>query len=239
VALAYALSPGLEFLKSAGIVRKESVRLDPSELSGGIAFATLWVKSQLKAWQINEKIEPGQWSLLQQGENFFLPQGEITLGRTIEVTLSKALPCPGPLVSFDDILKFKEQRKDELQEFRFMMDDLYTSISSSPDIPHSMNSAKERIESALLNLNKVADESWNDKFSSTLKVNLSLKDIADGAIRGATLAPFLSLPVLPLALIGAAHASIKFEVKDKGKIAKITRGLSGLVYAHKVERGLK
>ena len=227
------LPEDLEHLRLQGIVHKSNIRI-PYQ---GPA-AELWVLSQYEAWRLNEEKEPGTWSLGQFGTDFWLPESARIQTRTIEVELYSVLPVPGPNTSFDDILKFKDRRSAELQAFRVAMDDLYGSITSNCDIPRSKVVAITKLEHALKNLHKVAAESWSQRLLSSLKVEVSLPRLASGAALGATIASSVSLPVNWGAAIGAAAASLKFDIKQNGISVGAPVGRGDYAYVYRVEQEL-
>lgn len=231
--IAIGLPDDLEHLRSQGILHKSDIRF-PYHGTG----AEFWVLSQYEAWRQNEEREPGTWSLGQSGTDFWLPESTRIETRTIEVELYSILPVPGPNTSFNDILEFKSRRFAELQAFRVAMDDLYSSITSNSDIPRSKVVAITKLENALENLHKVAAESWSQRLLSSLKVEVSLPRLASGAAIGVTLASSVSLPVNWGASIGAAAASLKFDIKQNGISVGAPVGRSDYAYIYRVEREL-
>jgi hypothetical protein len=227
------LTPSLEFLKSEGIVRKTNAR---PNFSGGMA--EIWVRAQLEAFRLNEKQEPGAWTLAQQGESFWLPDDERIRTRVIEATLYKALPVPGADVAIQDILEFKIRRADELLALRTELDSLYLSLVSEADIPRATSAALARLTKALLDVDKISTETWATKLRSTLKVDISLTNVTSGAMLGATAAATFAFPVAIGAGLGAAGAVVKFELKPEAAGAKASAGSPSITYARKVESEL-
>lgn len=227
------LTPDLEFLKGEGIVRKTNAR---PNFSGDMA--EMWVRAQLEAFRLNEELEPGAWTLAQQGDHFWLPEDERVRTRVIEATLYKALPVPGDDVAIQDILEFKARRADELLTLRNELDSVYFSLISEADIPRAMSIALTRLEAALLAVETVSGEAWTTKLRSTLKVDISLTNVTTGAMAGATAAATFAFPVSIGAGLGAAGAIVKFELKPEAPGAKVSAGSSRLTYARKVEREL-
>lgn len=232
--IAFCLSPDLEFLRSEGIVRKTNAR---PNFSGGAA--ELWVRCQLEAWRLNESTEPGQWSLAQQGDIFWLPEDEQIRTRIIEATWYASLPGPGADVPFQEILEFKRRRASELQALRSEMDELFLSVIKSGDIPRASTAALERVQAALANINAAARESWSSRIMSTMKVEIAIPNVVVGAVVGAGTASQLSLPIALGAGLGAVASAVKFELKQSGARVKGASGLSGLAYAYKVACELK
>ena len=231
--LKMGLTPSLEFLQTEGIVCKTNAR---PNFSG--PMAEIWVRAHFDAWRQHEEREPGTWSLAQQGDFFWLPADERIRTRVIEATLYKALPVPGDDVSFEDILEFKARRSSELHACRAELDALYLSLIASADIPRAMSAALVRLDESLLSLETVSSEAWLTRFRSTLKVDISLANVAAGAMAGATAAATFAFPVAIGAGLGAAAAVVKFELKPEGTGIRVPTGASRLTYAQKVEREL-
>lgn len=227
------LTPGLEFLQGEGIVRKSNAR---PQFSGGMA--ELWVRSQLEAFRLNEEKEPGAWTLAQHGDFFWLPESEQIKTRVIEATLYRALPVPSDDVPFEEILEFKRRRHAELIALRSELDALYLSLITEQDIPRAASSSLTRLTDALNSMDNIASEAWANKLRSTLKIDLSLTNVATGALMGASVASSFTLPVALGAGIGAVGAVVKFELKPEALGAKTTNGSARLTYARKVEREL-
>ena len=227
------LTPSLEFLRSEGIVRKSNAR---PQFSGGMA--EMWVRAQLEAFRLNEEKEPGAWTLAQHGDYFWLPESERVKTRVIEATLYQALPVPSEEVSFEDILLFKQLRHAELAALRSELDGLYLSLIAERDIPRATNVALSRLIDTLSSLEKVTSESWATKLRSTLKIDISLTNVAAGALAGATAATSFALPMALGAGIGAAGAVLKFELKPESAGAKPINRKPRLTYARKVESDL-
>jgi len=228
--IATRLTPSLEFLQAQGIVQKTNAR----PAFGG-AIAEMWVRAQLEAFRINEEKEPGVWTLAQHGDKFWLPQTERIQTRAVEAILYRALPVPNEEISFEDILYFKQRRTDELQALRAELDDLHLHIVSQSDIPRATSTALNRLEKALIDIDKATTEAWPRKLRSSLKLDISLSNIAAGAMGGASVAASFALPIAAGAGLGAAGAILKFELKPTTTAAK---PLYGLTYARKVETEL-
>lgn len=101
--------------------------------------------------------EPGCWSKGQMSSSpiTFDEKNE----RGVEINLYNLLPVPSADTSLLDIIKFKDSRHDELVAFRVYLDDLYQSIRNSQDPARAFNTEMNRLNLALIDLNKVMKES--------------------------------------------------------------------------------
>jgi hypothetical protein len=92
-------------------------------------------------------------------EQIIFAKGELKNGPVMELELYQAIPVPLKDVPIEDILKFKDNRRDELLRFRHAMDTFYQKVIDSKDIPRAKTSAIEEIELSLLDITKVMIES--------------------------------------------------------------------------------
>lgn len=226
------LSPSLEVLKDEGILRKSDAR--PANFSG--SAAELWIRAQFEALRLNELREPGAWSLAQDTESFWSPPEFSVRSRAIEATLYQVLPVPGPDVTFQDILEFKHRRAAELAELRAEMDQLYLSLAQSVDLPRAKTAALDRLERALVAIERVTSESWARRLRSSVKVDISLPQIMVYATAASCLATSFAIPLAVGAAAGAMLGAIKLELKQETSLAKLPPGTSSLAYAIQVKR---
>lgn len=72
----------------------------------------------MNAFRQLEVAQPGCWSIATGPRSITLDQEHLDAGRGVLVELHRALPVPGGDTPLDDLLKFKERRRDELLEVR-------------------------------------------------------------------------------------------------------------------------
>lgn len=224
-----------QFLIETGVLSRTEFRF--SGFSGNIGFAYLYM--QAAALEVKNQEKPGQWALAQPSAKVYIPQDLAVEGRTIEVELYKALPTPAENVCLDDILDFKEKRRSELQAFRTIMDELYLEIANSSDIPRAKSATLLRLEKAIQDLHRVADESWVNKLISSMKVELNLPSMVTQALAGTALATAFGVSPALGAAIGAVGAALKFEFSPALKSKKLPEELRDYAYLHHIERELK
>lgn len=228
-------TPEVLFLKEIGIV--ERTRVQFSYFSGNFGHSLLLM--QEAALTLRNKKEPGCWSLAQSRSDLILPAEVSEPTRTIEVELYQSIPVPLDSVPLEDILNFKEKRKDELLQFRGVMDDLYQEVISARDIPRAKITAIQKIERNLADLNRVFNDSWKEKLLSTIRVELNLPNLATHAVVGVGLGAVFGFSPEVGAAIGAATAALKmdFRVSPRGK--NIPSELKDYAYLHSFESELK
>jgi len=101
--------------------------------------------------------EPGQWSKAQISTTIMAPS--FVEKEAIEMELYNLLPVPDASNSLDDIIKFKEAHHAELIAFRIYLDELYQSILTAGDIPRAKNTAMNKLEQSLIDINRTMKES--------------------------------------------------------------------------------
>jgi hypothetical protein len=156
------------------------------------------------------------WVIHQIGDSLTLPPNFVTQRDTIRVTLVNVLPVPNAEIPIQEILKFKQNRKDELTELHDSIDELYFEVLNSPDKSLATKKAVLRFQSAIQNIDKTAHEGFKKtrKYDLSVELNLDGKDIIAGASAGTLIGFFgggFSIPIA--AVIGAVVPMIKINAK--------------------------
>lgn len=199
-----ASSPDDQFLIDAGVMTRTDITVNQSG-----SMEILYVSAQLEAVrQLNARY-PGQWALAQTSNAFYLPESESTATSSIEVELFSVLPVPTENVALDDILRFKEERHDELLRLRVAMDELYLDVDRSKDIPRAKNAAILKLEETLKDLSRVANESWTTRLLPNLRVEFSFSELAVSATAGEVIGQRFGITPGVGAAIGAVSAALK------------------------------
>ncbi|MEX5486294.1 DUF6236 family protein [Proteus mirabilis] len=87
---------------------------------------------------------------------FYTNHAEVT---GVELELYDMLPVPSADTPLDDILTFKDKRKDELIAFRCYLDEINEAIISAKDVPRAKNMQLAKLELALKDIDKTIRES--------------------------------------------------------------------------------
>lgn len=215
-----SLSDDAILLESAGILRKQKYKVPTSEIrgQGSQVFPKLHLESLCKVTEELTLQNPGQWTLEQIGDQLILPPEATQELITADFKLHNCLPVPLPDFPIDKLIKFKYDRDAELQALRSCLDDLYLEISRSQDIPRAMVAQISRLEAAIRDLDKVAKESWKQRFLVDRKVSLDLNlgSLKDGALTAGSIGATFNSPVI--GLIAGAGATVlsnlKFELSS-------------------------
>jgi hypothetical protein len=228
-------TPELLFLIDAGLIERTKIKF--ASFSGNIGYSMLIM--QEAALALRNKQEPGCWSLAQPRKQLILPDEVSEQSRTIEVELYKSIPVPVAAVTLEDILEFKERRKDELIRFRGAMDSLYLEVINSGDVPRAKTRAINEIEHNLSDLNRVFNETWKEKLLSTVKVELNIPNLTTYALAGAGTAAAFGFSLSVGAAIGAMTAALKLDFSSTIRAKNLPRELLDFAYLHFIEKDLK
>ncbi len=127
------------------------------------------LKAQMNAYKINDKLEPGHWTMAQLTTEPRLYMQEAVTRPGIEFELYNILPIPEHDVPLNEILEFKERRSDELIELRCYLDDIYQKIVSSADLPRSKITEITKLEKSLRDLDSVLEADGINRTSTSLR----------------------------------------------------------------------
>lgn len=160
--ISMGLSDDLTFLEASGILKRTRVIFGGSVPIDGKIF----IAAQEHAFQKNEEKENGKWSLAQLSDSQFYTNTTPEIG--IEFELANCLPAPQADVPLNDILEFKNKRRDELTALRIYKDELYQGIITAGDIPRAKIAALNKLELGLKDLDKTLKESSIKKTVTSL-----------------------------------------------------------------------
>lgn len=165
-----------EFLQSAGVLTRPEY-----SVSGPVDQGLL--STYFAAFHDHERKEPGRWALAQGSNSLLIRGAPVVPGRGSLVDLHRAIPVPERDVPLDDILLFKEKRRDELIVLRTELDRFYEVVENSTDKPHAIASAVDVIDLACADVLKVSKEAGFPFSLSSLKLsfNADLKAIGSAA----------------------------------------------------------
>ena len=171
-----------EFLISVGALHKLIYTY-----SGGDGVSIVF-DTYLRAFSDLESREPGVWSLSQGEKSLFVNNSAANLidESGISLELIRAIPVPAADVPLNEILEFKEKRKDELMMFRSHIDQLVLEIQTSPARTDAFNRIAQEVDAACADLLKVGHEwQWPVHFSNfKATFNLDLDKFLNAAKAG-------------------------------------------------------
>lgn len=205
--------PDIDFLTQEGIAEQ------PLISNGSGDAATLYFQAQLKALELLTKREPDKWTIGQYAKAFICPAlSKLSEAQFIEFEINNVLPVPPYDTHLDDLLNLKAKRKDEFNTLRIAIDELYDDALKWESLPRGKNASINKLEKAILDIQKISDVSWLESGSS-FKLEFNIPNIIGGFLKGKEFIEYIGMPDLKYlgGLIGAATAPIKFE-KKCGKV---------------------
>jgi Family of unknown function (DUF6236) len=193
-----------DYLKEVGILTRPVFR------GNGEAGKDL-AKAFTSAFRQCESLEPGAWAM-SSGENalIMVDQG-FAESRGASVELFRAVPIPSRDVPLEEVLRFKERRKDEARAFIIAVDKFFENWVDSEDQAHQLRNAQREIEIRCRDLIEASRESKLPFRLSSWKVGFSFNPyaIVSGGLGKLVGAPF-GMEMLG-ALLGAAASSIAIK----------------------------
>lgn len=156
------------FLASSGVLSRTKVDLQGS--FGSDVLKTVYTK----AFRMLDQNEPGKWSLASLDNSEQFAENELEEGRGVLVQLHHGIAVPDREVPLQDILEFRERRRDELLSIRHNLNKIYLDVISSGDIPLALNSAINALQKAVSDHLKVVEESRLKFRWSSIGANLNI-----------------------------------------------------------------
>ena len=133
----------------------------------------------------------------------------VPAARTLELEIYNSIPTPDPDTEIYDILEFKLKRKDELDTFRNVVEELASQIASDPDPARAKIKSKEEIQHAILDIHNTMSESKIKSILNSLKIEISGSDIVQAAGSLSAAAVAFNQGLHEVAAVIAASTSIK------------------------------
>lgn len=229
----HCTSNDIDYLESLNLLQRTKYNCSCNDI---INMEELFLNAQIQALNNNNLNKNERWTLGQGNLNLLLPKDEVERKNTLILDLYNSLPIPATDVPLDDIINFKEKRRDELMEFRNSMDKIYLSIINSGDIDISKSVAIKDLEKKIIAINKVMNESKIKKLLGSVKVNIDINSLIIGGA-GYIIGKETGNSIM-LASLGLAASSIKLRI-DKQLIPKhIPDNLSDFAYLYYSQKEL-
>lgn len=156
------------------------------------------------------------WVIHQAGNDLCLQAEFLEKKDLLKFDLVNALPVPQEGTPINEILEFKEKRKDELNELHALLDELYLEILKSPDQDLIAKKEVERLSTLIASLERISGERFKKtrKYDLSVSINLDFHKIVSGAAIGWFYDQYASGFSFPLATVAGALAPlVKLEAK--------------------------
>jgi hypothetical protein len=204
----FSRTPDDEFLEQAGILSRLEV------LIGGGSVAEVAAQTQIQAFLELERCEPGLWALAQGENSLLLRHRVLEVGRGALVELNRAIPVPDKDVPLNDILEFRQKRRDELLHLRDEIDALFIALNDAADKNFELHRRIQQIDTACADLLKVSKELGFPFRISDLKASFELRPfaaLAAGAV-GWALGTTWDMPIMSSALGAAMTSKLRVDM---------------------------
>ncbi|MFJ8072264.1 DUF6236 family protein [Peribacillus sp. NPDC096447] len=231
--LSNATTPEIEYLKNVGFLKRSAISFSESG-----RFLDIFLRNQYEVYKKNNEADPGRWSLAQPNRKLVLNRDNGVLSRNLEIELYNSLPIPTPEVSIEDILIFKERRKDELSEFRALTDGLYLEILDSGDPERAKVKSIEQIQRKIIDINTVMSESGIKSLLGNLKIEVDVSQMVSKTVGGIATATIFNFPVGVGAALGFASSFIQVKSELSLTPKDIPEGLKDYAYLYYAQKNL-
>ncbi|WP_338580046.1 DUF6236 family protein [Pseudomonas sp. ML2-2023-6] len=226
-AISFEGGPDELFLEDCGIIERPRYSIDGASGSGFLA-------GQIMAYQDMEAREPGAWALAQGENSLFVEGPRLVVGKGAQIELTRAVPIPTVDTPLQEILEFKQRRKDELLSFRLHIESLAEKVSASDEPSAELEKQVSEVEKACSDLVAVGKDFQFPMHVSTFKTSLNLKPSLVGEVVGAWQGG--ATYGLEIATLAAGFAGLRSAVRietDLG-LRSIKAPVSPYKYAYRI-----
>lgn len=221
------IGEGLGFLES-NTIWKDEIHYD-RDLDIVIGLISNILKEKLnKKGEICSLFESGESDLFS-----CLPIGSdrVSSRRILQVEILKSIPIPLDGVPLEDIRRFRERRRDELEELHDLIFSVAEKYEKIGNLEEGVILASKEIRVATDKLERLMNERGWDRLRKSIRINLSGAVIDALPFAGAAgVASFGLGSVVPL-LSAAGYGLLKAVVKDVIIKPDVPSELSALTYA--------
>ena len=174
--------------------------------------ADIMVRTYLQAFADLDAKEPGCWALAQGRNTILLRENALEDARGVLVSLYSAIPVPNFDVPLQEVLEFRERRRDELLALRAHIDSLYQQVTTAVDSRHQLRVCFDEIDRACADVLRVQKERGFAMRLADLKASFNLNPLTLGelALKGSEVGTQYGMPTLG-GLIGAGLAAISLN----------------------------
>ncbi|EOV0873773.1 DUF6236 family protein [Vibrio parahaemolyticus] len=166
-------------LMSTGRVLRPRLKFDNGRYDGQ-RIADAMLKEQAELAKMFNKDPKVDWHIHQSdSKQFYLPTDLSETRDQIRFGLTNVLPVPDKSVNINEILEFKDYRRDELGHLHQSIDDMYKQILSAPDQTLEGKQVISQFQQSINNLDQVTKERFKffNKFDVDIQYKLSGKDL--------------------------------------------------------------
>lgn len=204
---------------SAGVIERPLISFTGSMHSEQVPDFLL--RAQILVAEELMKDKNTDWVIQQLGHELALPKAYSLKRDTLRIDLANCLPVPSGDININDILEFKERRKNEFLALHEHLDELYEQTLLSPDQSLASKKAVSRLVATINELDKVTQERFSlfNRHDLTTILNIYGKKIQEGIIMDLVAASFTG-KITPIVTIGGV---ISATIKVSSQSEKIFR----------------
>lgn len=160
------------------------IRIEGSrDITIGSEQAILFASQHVEAFHNLERNEPGQWVMSEGDKSFVMKNENFIEGRGQLITLARAIPLPDPKYPIDELLEFKNKRRDEVIGLTHELDKFFSQIANSKDPSFELNRLLDVVDRQCADMIKAARESKRKFHVGDIGFSLSVDSIEAAANR--------------------------------------------------------
>lgn len=166
----FTLGPEADYLERAGI-------LEIMNFNAQGTLDNIIIQNHLSAFSAMENKQPGLWAMSLGPGTLDIKTPGVVQNGGFYVELINLLPVPAMEVPLENIVRFKEKRRDELHELRLNINNIAATINKVGDVPEGLEVATHQVQTAASNAIAVSREAGFPLHLSSVKVSLDLRPL--------------------------------------------------------------
>lgn len=232
-AVHFASGPDELFLENVGVLSRPEYTFN-GDAAQGIA------KGQIQAFLDLESSEPGTWAMAQGENSLLLKDTHFEAGKGALIELHHAIPIPTVDVPLNDILEFKERRRDDLILMRHQLDTFVLEIEGAVDKTFELQKRIAKLDDACANLLKVGKEWQFPVYLSNIKASFSLSPLKFLPAIGGGWKLGESYGLAAAAVVAAmAGATSTLDIKGDYGLRSVKQQQSPYRYSYQIHKELR
>lgn len=168
------------------------------------------------------------WRLNHIGSSLGVSGDDTVKKETLRLELYGVLPVPDESVHVQDILKFKEKRRSELEALHNYFDELYLEVLSSGDFNLKRAKAFAQLKNSIKDLRKLNKHGWRSpiRFDTSAVFECDIKSLISGGLAFKSIYDACHGNVVESLLTGATALVGEGILRLKPQIQSVRRGVS-------------
>ena len=179
------------------------------------------------------------WRLNHLGDELGISGGDVMRKETVLLELYGALPVPDKTINIQDILNFKEKRKDELEALHHYLEGMYSEIMMSGDFYLTRAKSFSRLNDAIKDINKLNSEGWRSpiRFDTSALFECDIRTLISGSCAAKSIYEASSGNIAEAILNGSVALLVEGVARLKPKFQSIrTKPNNNISYLSKARK---